>query len=78
EYVKFPCEDGGFCSAYSLFQYPDLSDFTNGFSISFNRKAGGSDVEVPINLLRDKPEAYAAHAKCMVRLLDIIKENLPK
>jgi hypothetical protein len=45
------------------------------FEINLTRKAGGSDVKVPINIGRDKPETSQAFASCTLKLVDVMKKK---
>jgi hypothetical protein len=73
EYVKFACEDGGYCSGYTLFDKPEIGMMlSSGFEINYNRRADSSDVTVPIRLLRDKPADSKKFDECVLKGMDIL------
>ena len=73
EFTKFACEDGGYCTGYELMANPELAVVgQSGLSINFNRHNGGSDVQVPVNFMRDKPQETANFAECSSKLINAI------
>jgi hypothetical protein len=76
EYVKFPCDDGGLCMGYSLIENVDLAmAISDGFEINVNRSKGGSDVRVPVHILRDRPQTSRAFNQCTLKLMDVVQKK---
>ena len=79
EVTKFTCEDGGLCLGYDAMKYLELGQaIGNEFEINFNRRPGGSDVRVPLSILRERPKESMAYSQCVLKLLDVIMEKLAK
>jgi hypothetical protein len=66
------------CLAYGFFKSPDLVEVILGgnFAINFNRDPGSSDVKVPVDLSRDKPEVHLRFVGCVQKLLPVIEEKI--
>jgi hypothetical protein len=77
EYVKFACEDGGYCSGYTLFDKPEIGMMlSSSFEINYNRTAGSSDVTVPIRFRRDKPADSKKFDECVLKGMDILLKRI--
>jgi hypothetical protein len=65
------------CIGYDLFKNQDLLETLVGdtFEINFNRTKGGSDVRVPVSLMRDKPDVALSFNKCAIDLLEIVEKK---
>lgn len=74
---KFTCEDGGVCMAFSVFENERLLEalIDGAFEINVTRQPGGSDVRVPVNFARDKPEVAARFANCTLKLIEVMQEK---
>jgi len=79
EFGKFTCEDGGLCVGYNILDTKNvalLGSIGNAFNISITRANGHSDVSIPINLLRDKPDASQSFSACVIKLLDAVRKKI--
>jgi hypothetical protein len=73
----FECEGDGACVAYAALDHPELFDAIPArFSIVFTRKNGGTDISIPMDLLRVAPQKVVAFSQCMGKLLDQIEKSL--
>lgn len=74
---KFTCDDGGICMAFSIFDNPTLLEalLDGTFEINVTRRPGGSDVRVPVNIARDKPETAMKFAGCTLKLIEVMKKK---
>jgi hypothetical protein len=62
EVSSFRCEDEGLCAVYNDAELAQA--IGKSFAVSYNRAPGGSDVTVPINLPRTRPQLAASFAGC--------------
>lgn len=60
----FPCEDEGLCSVYHA-DAVLAQAIGEGFAVSYRRSLQGSDVTVPVNLGRTRPQLSADFASCV-------------
>jgi hypothetical protein len=52
-------------------KYPHLAIALNGpITLNITRTVGRSDVSIPINLQKDKPEVSLQFSKCVIQLLN--------
>jgi len=74
---KFTCEDGGICMAFSVFDNPTLLEalLDGALEINVSRTPNGSDVRVPVNFGRDKPETAREFAGCTLKLIEVMKKK---
>jgi len=74
---KFTCDDGGVCMAFSIFDNPTLLEalLDGAFEINVSRTPNGSDVRVPVNFARDKPETAREFAGCTLKLIEVMKKK---
>jgi hypothetical protein len=83
EFVKFTCEDGGFCSGYTLLDKLDLfGSVVDGmanrnFRISILRNRGSTDVKIPISNYKNGGfgEKYLAFVQCTQTIFHILAKN---
>ncbi len=74
EVAKFASEDGGLFMGYELLKYPELALSLKGaLEINFNRAKGRSDLSIPVNISRDKPEVAEKQSQCVLKLIAALK-----
>jgi hypothetical protein len=67
EVSSFQCEDEGLCAVYTA-DGELARAIGGGFEVSYNRGPNGSDVAVPVNLLRTRPRVAEDFAACAAAL----------
>jgi hypothetical protein len=66
------------CAAlFSIFDHPTLLEalIDGAFEINCTRRPGGSDVRVPVNIIRDKPETAQEFAACTLKLIEVMRKK---
>lgn len=77
EFVVGPAEDGGLLVGYEALKNMYLGvQVSEQMSINFTRKSGRSDISVPVNFGRFKPNASLSYSKCSMELIDGIVNKL--